>query len=669
MILDDLKIRYKLRILVVGQIIILTLLLIFITTLFKKLSNNELKTYNSAKEVELIRNIASKINEYSAGTYDFNKLKTEYSVLKDTLTETNNLKKLNKIWKDVESFERQNNANKSITAEVMKLTDNSILQSNSYIEQVAKKLAHSQQRNGVSVLERMVLIGANTNTSANFKIKVLFYRMLKNIEAKNELLIFLDKAIENVSADVISLQNTPFAGMAVIALENNNTIKELALKYISNSESNYKLNENIQKSINLFITKFVKESVEGIRGNNLILKSFILIIFIILLIISIIVIAVNLFISNSLTSSFEKMIGDFKELAKGNIVKNKYLTKNKRKDELGDLERARIKMTDKLSEVISNVIQGANTIALAGESLNTSAQNITQGANKQASSSEEITASMEQMGANISENSNNAGETSKMAIDISKLINELNQTASKSLNSINNIADKISIIDDIAFQTNILSLNAAVEAARAGVHGKGFAVVASEVQKLAERSKKMANEISQTSLLSSKYTSDTKKLLDEIVPKIEKISSIIQEIAHASSEQNTGVMQVNEAISGFNDTSQNNAAISEELASSAEELAASADELKQMVSYFKIDTTSTLKNDNTEYIQKENIISDNIISKIENNDSFNKIELNDETEEITKNTEQKSKSTNKKIDEGYNFNLDKHYDDTEFESF
>jgi len=670
MILDDLKIRYKLRISVVGQIAILILLLLFITTLFKKLSDNELKTLSFAKEVELIRNVASKINEYSVGIYDFNKLKKEYTILKDTLAEISNLEQLDKIWKDLETFNKQTEENNDIIIEVMELTDNSILQSNSYIEQVATKLAHPQQRRSVSVLQRMVIIGANSNTTVNGKIKVLFYRMLNKIEEKDKLLVFLDDAIERAEIDVVNLQSTPFAQLPVIALENNNTIKELTLKFISNSESNYKLNNNIQKNINLFITELVKESVEDIRGNNSILKNFILIIFIILLIISVFIVVVNILVSKSLTNSFYKIINNFKELAKGNLVKNKNLTQNNRKDELGDLERARIEMINKLSEVINNVISGANTIAIAGESLNISAQNITQGANQQASSSEEISASMEQMGANISENSNNAGESSKMAIDISQLMSELNKTSNESLNSINQIADKISIVDEIAFQTNILALNAAVEAARAGVHGKGFAVVASEVQKLAERSKKMANEISQTSLLSSKYTNDTKKILDEIVPKIEKISSVIQEIAHASSEQDSGVMQVNEAISGFNDTSQNNAAISEELASSAEELASSAEELKQTVSYFKINEVNTeIEDFNVDLSEPENkdIYSN---TKTEEDVDFNEIDVTDvtETKEISENTIE-PKPVKEKIDKGYNLNLGKYDDDSDFESF
>ena len=666
MILDDLKIRYKLRISVVGQILILILLLIFIITLFKKLRENELKTLNSAKEVELIKNVASKINKYSIGSYNFDKLKKEYNSLKDTLNEIKNLDKLDKIWKDVETFNKQTKENNDIIIEVMELTDNSILQSNSYIEQVAKKLAHPQQRKQVTTLQRMVIIGANSNTTVNGKIKVLFYRMSKKIEEKEQLILFLNNAIERAEIDVVNLQNTPFAQLPVIALENNNTIKELTLKFITNSESNYKLNENIQKNINLFITELIKESVEDIRDNNSVLKQYILVILFVLIIISIIIIIVNLLVSNSLTSSFYKMIGDFKELAKGNLVKNKYLAENNRKDELGDLEGARIEMTNKISEVINNVIEGANTIALAGESLNLSAQNITQGANEQASSSEQISASMEQMGANISENNNNANETSKISVEAAEQMKDLSKVANESLNSISQISDKISIVNDISFQTNILALNAAVEAARAGVHGKGFAVVASEVQKLAERSKNMANEIDEISHFSIKHANDTKKILDELVPKIEKIAILIKNISHASNEQNSGVKQVNTAITGFNDISQSNASISEELASSAEELASSAEELKQTVSYFKIEGKDK-KNDDVEivYSKSEDISFNDNKAELENETEMNKYDIT-ETKEKTKDIIQVKTPIK---DKGYDLDLGKYEEDNEFESF
>lgn len=150
------------------------------------------------------------------------------------------------------------------------------------------------------------------------------------------------------------------------------------------------------------------------------------------------------------------------------------------------------------------------------------------------------------------------------------------------------IATKISIIGEIAFQTNILALNAAVEAARAGENGRGFGVVAEEVGKLADKSKQAALEIDQLTKTSVFNAEQTGKLMNEIVPEIQKTSQLIQEISVANKEQSAGADQINMAIQQLNMVTQQNAATSEELATNAVELAAQAEQLREIISFFKI---------------------------------------------------------------------------------
>jgi methyl-accepting chemotaxis protein len=212
---------------------------------------------------------------------------------------------------------------------------------------------------------------------------------------------------------------------------------------------------------------------------------------------------------------------------------------------------------------------------------------------------------MEEMTSNIQQNTDNAQQTEKIALQAAQDIQEGSLAVNQTVESMKTIAKKISIIEEIARQTNLLALNAAVEAARAGEHGKGFAVVAAEVRKLAERSQLAATEINILSNSSVAIAEKSGKLLEQIVPNIQKTSRLVQEIAASSMEQNAGAEQINSAVQQLNQVIQNNATSAEETATSSEELSTQADQLKTTVAFFKIDSQA-LHNRSTNLQTKQN---------------------------------------------------------------
>ncbi len=301
--------------------------------------------------------------------------------------------------------------------------------------------------------------------------------------------------------------------------------------------------------------------------------------------ISLILIAlVVYFVANKILGQIIGSISFAKKIASGNLTENIKVVSN---DEIGDLSIALNQMSENLNKMVNQVKVEAEGIGQTCDALKSMSNNLSDSANTQASSIEEVSTAMEEMVANIEQNSDNANHTNEESSNISNVIGSVGQSANDSLKSVEKIAEKINIINDIAFQTNILALNAAVEAARAGEHGKGFAVVAAEVRKLAEHSRQAADEISQLATGTLDATKLAANLMNELVPKIQETSNLVQEISISSLEQKAGAEQINTTVYKLNHVTQSNSNSASELAANADELTIKSNNLANLVKRFK----------------------------------------------------------------------------------
>jgi len=251
-------------------------------------------------------------------------------------------------------------------------------------------------------------------------------------------------------------------------------------------------------------------------------------------------------IKQPLNNTIENVV----KLSKGELnIDHKQLMLD-RKDELGLLSQAVKSLNDILTDVVTNLQNGSEDIRNASSLLIRNAGKLSDGANEQASATEEVSATMEEMNSNIEQNTENARMGNEIVTGTKQRMELVKEASDKSLNANREIAEKIDIINDIAFQTNILALNAAVEASRAGEAGRGFAVVANEVKKLAERSKKSADEINVLSRNSVELSEQTEHLFEELSTDLEKTVQVMDEITAASIEQKDGASEVNSALAG-----------------------------------------------------------------------------------------------------------------------
>jgi len=238
-------------------------------------------------------------------------------------------------------------------------------------------------------------------------------------------------------------------------------------------------------------------------------------------------------------------------------------------------------------------LSNGTTLDKNSDTMKSSMNNLAAKANEQAASLEQTAAAVEEITSITRNNADNANKMAKLSSTVRNSVTNGRDLASKTAGSmdeintqVSSINEAISVIDQIAFQTNILSLNAAVEAATAGEAGKGFAVVAGEVRNLANRSAQAAKEIKDLVENATNKASEGKVISDDMIKGYEELNTHINETIHiienvsaASKEQMTGIEQINDTITMLDRVTQENASEATQISNIASDVSKMAKEL------------------------------------------------------------------------------------------
>ena len=255
-----------------------------------------------------------------------------------------------------------------------------------------------------------------------------------------------------------------------------------------------------------------------------------------------------------------------------------------------------------LNHTLYSIIEAANQVTSNSDTVSSGAQTLSQGSSEQAEAIEELAASIERLSNDVISNAQEAEEANTTVARVSQWIETSNQEMQKMVSAMNDIRNTsteivkiIKAIEDIAFQTNILALNASVEAARAGAAGKGFAVVAEEVRNLAAKSSEAAKDTAaliESSIEAVKkgrsIADETAQSLVNVVEGAKDVAVFVERISTASKNQKDTLEQLTIGVNQISGIIQENSAMAEESAAASVKLFQQANTLRQLVDVFEL---------------------------------------------------------------------------------
>ena len=357
-------------------------------------------------------------------------------------------------------------------------------------------------------------------------------------------------------------------------------------------------NEKVQKSLDDLQNMKLKLAKETSDANTSLANSATTIMMILMAVGAAFGVGIGVFMTRAITRPLARFSEVLEAVAGGDLSVRSDI---KNKDEIGEMGNTLNATIAGLQEAILQVQEAALAISTASGEISMGNTDLSRRTEEQAASLEETASSMEQITSNVNQTADNARSANTESTKARQVAQDGGAAVTQviaAMEAINQSSAKINeiigVVDEIAFQTNLLALNAAVEAARAGEQGRGFAVVAAEVRNLAKRSADAAKEIKGLIRESVAKSTDGNKVaahagetIQEVVTNVQRVTSLVGEIAGATQEQSTGLNEINKAVVQMDEVTQQNAALVEESAAAAESLDAQAHALTEIVAKFK----------------------------------------------------------------------------------
>ena len=459
-----------------------------------------------------IRSLAYRIGDFHHNSISYEGLEQEFRSVLELLQTQTRFSDQNAIMQELKALQGEHETlgelfkkNADILVRIEELTNFSFQQSNQYIESTVERWIQENIISSISQTERSMVLSANLNNISNFNIKILLQKMMQDLERSQELLAYLDNNIANAEMAEKKLAGTPFAELPQNARTANQQIKSLVLLYQENSKRLADAQAAASTTIEQFLSNFSERETTSLKRFSDKITALFWQFGIVLLCLTIAFIVINISLYHSLSDSFSRITSVADAIVNGDLTTKIASSGN---GEIGILMGRLATMMQHLNAIVGKMQHSGAQISSSSVQLSATAR---EHDSTMVSHLESMTQILESVGSissmmaqlveTITEVSQLSKETAESANqgqdDLSQMeaavgnMETASQEISTRLRTIHKKAENITgvvvTITKVAEQTNLLSLNAAIEAEKAGKFGRGFTVVASEIRRLADQ--------------------------------------------------------------------------------------------------------------------------------------------------------------------------------------